>query len=80
MTERWTADRCAPELSITAGRRRSYVADPRKARDRGEAHWAPEPLGYDPATGLLMWDAAAVWAGNKSRPGRGARTDLHNTP
>ncbi len=73
---RWTATECADHLGITEARWRSYLTDANRARAAGKSHWLPLPLGHDPATGLMVWDADAVRRGHASRPGRGARTDL----
>lgn len=64
----WTATQCAAEWGIAESTWRAAVADGR----------APAPLGYDPVTGLRIWDAAQVR--DYPRPGRGARTDLPSWP
>lgn len=71
MEGRLTAAECAVAASITEKTWRAYVS-----RGLPAAHPAPKPSGYDPHTGLVVWDVAAVEAWLAARPGRGARTDL----
>lgn len=39
---------------------------------------APKSCGFDPETGLKLFDLDAVRAWHEARPGRGARTDLRD--
>jgi hypothetical protein len=67
VAERWPATRCAQHCGVKhAAVWRYYV------RTQG----APKPLGHNPSTGLLEWDADAVRTWHANRPGRGRRTDL----
>lgn len=70
MTELWTARQCGEYIGLTSKKPedgwRSYVY-------RLDA---PEHVGFDPETGMQVWDAAAVRAWHAGRPGQGARTDL----
>lgn len=62
---RLTSAEAAARAGIGASTFRGYVA-------RGHA---PAPAGFDPKTGLRVWDEAKVMAWIENRPGQGARTD-----
>lgn len=62
---RITSAEAAERAGIGASTFRGYVA-------RGQA---PAAAGFDPKTGLRVWDEAKVTAWIASRPGQGARTD-----
>ena len=59
-----TAAECAELIGVAELTWRSYVL-------RGQA---PASIGHDPATGLMIWDAAVVKDWHKKRPGKGNRT------
>jgi hypothetical protein len=68
--ETWNAAQCSDHWRIDEGRWRSYVSD----------GTAPKSLpGYDPDTGRKRWDAEAVRAALKARPGRGKRSTHRGT-
>lgn len=70
MSERWTATQCADHCGLNGPNRASswryYIG----------RLGAPKPLGHNPSTGLLEWDADEVRTWQENRPGRGRRTDL----
>lgn len=88
--ETWTAQRCASHWDVSESRWRGMLVTTRRCgtcmtarmTDEGfawecRAGHAPPPLGYDPVTGRMIWDANAVRRGKGLRPGRGYRSDLY---
>lgn len=66
MAEKLGNAQAAALLGVTASTWRSYVA-------RGRA---PEPDGREELSGTPWWRRSTIEAFKRSRPGRGARTDL----
>lgn len=62
---RWTAQQAAAHAGIQPSTWRAMVT-------RGQA--PPHLPGYDPVSGLRVWDADVVRVWQATRPGRGART------